>query len=402
MHVLVISQIFPPDLGGGATRAYNLAKGLTLNGVTVTVICGFPHYPSGHVPKHMRKKPLVTEYLEGIKIYRTFVPPLPAKGLINRVLLFLSFLISSIFPLVFIRKIDAIFAANPNVLSIFPSLLYKAVYRCALVLNVDDLWPEEVEPEITESKILRKIGEMLAKIAYTMADAITPISPGFIKVICEKYRINPRKINIIRAGVDLSKFKLSRFKHSSKRKTFKILYSGAFSIAYDFNQVLLAAKMLEEFDDIEFILQGGGELADYLKYRVKSLGLKNVKVIDKVISRDEVAELLSDADVLILPLRDFGQPYLGLSSKLYEYQAAGKPIICCANGVPSHYVVETKSGITIKPGDYKALARAVLYLKNNPRVAKQMGSNGKRFVERYASIESIGQKVREILKTLLS
>jgi len=67
------------------------------------------------------------------------------------------------------------------------------------------------------------------------------------------------------------------------------------------------------------------------------------------LSRDEVAELLTQADVLLLPLRDFGRPYLGISSKLYEYQAVGKPIICCAEGEPTRYVKEIISGIVVKP-----------------------------------------------------
>jgi hypothetical protein len=36
MHVLILSQIFPPDMGGSATRTHNIAKGLTLNNVKVT------------------------------------------------------------------------------------------------------------------------------------------------------------------------------------------------------------------------------------------------------------------------------------------------------------------------------------------------------------------------------
>ena len=47
MHVLILSQIFPPDMGGSATRAYNVAKGLVLNRVKVTVVAGFFHYPTG-------------------------------------------------------------------------------------------------------------------------------------------------------------------------------------------------------------------------------------------------------------------------------------------------------------------------------------------------------------------
>jgi len=56
MHVLILSQIFPPDMGGSATRAYNVAKGLVLNRVKVTVVAGFPPYPTGNVPKHPGEK----------------------------------------------------------------------------------------------------------------------------------------------------------------------------------------------------------------------------------------------------------------------------------------------------------------------------------------------------------
>jgi len=51
LNVLIIGQYFPPDLGGAATRAYNVAKGLSLNGCKVTVITAFPHYPHGRIPK---------------------------------------------------------------------------------------------------------------------------------------------------------------------------------------------------------------------------------------------------------------------------------------------------------------------------------------------------------------
>jgi len=62
-----------------------------------------------------------------------------------------------------------------------------------------------------------------------------------------------------------------------------------------------------------------------------------------------------------------------LSSKLYEYQAAGKPVICCSSGQPGRYVSETKSGTVVRPGDYEALARGVLCLKENPGVAEKLG-----------------------------
>ncbi len=398
MHVIILSQIFPPDMGGSATRAYNIAKGLILNNAKVTVIAGFPHYPSGNVPKNLRKKALSIEYVDGFKVIRTYIPPIPAKGLANRMVLFTSFIISSIFPILLIRKVDAIFASNPQVLAIFPALIYKIRFRCPIVLNVDDLWPEDpIDLGLIKSNIMRRVGRLMAKIAYLMADAITPISPGYIKVICGKYGVDPSKVHVVRAGVDLNRFKM-RTSSNNNRKVFRILYSGAFSVAYDFDQILLAAKLLENVDDVEFMLQGGGELAPYLKKRVEELKLRNVKVVDKILSREDVAKLLCEADALILPLRDFGRPYLGISSKLYEYQAVGKPIICCAKGQPAEYVKETESGVVVKPGDYKALANATIYLKENPEAAERLGASGRIYVERNLSIEKIGVRMTRLFE----
>ncbi|MEM3709046.1 MAG: glycosyltransferase family 4 protein [Nitrososphaerales archaeon] len=398
MHVLILSQIFPPDLGGSATRAYNIARGLVLNRMKVTVIAGFPHYPTGNVPKKLRRRALSIDNMDGFNLVRTFIPPLSAKGLANRMILFLSFIISSIFPIFIIRKIDIIYASNPQIFSILPALLYKVFHRCPIILNVDDLWPEDPEDlGLIKSNFLKDMGKVMAKIAYTIADAITPISPGYVKVICEKYSITYKKVHVVRGGVDARRFKPTTIKKSGK---FIVLYSGAFSVAYDFNQVIKAAKLLEQYRDIEIVLQGSGELIDSAMKSVKELNIKNIRIIDRVLSRNEVAELLNQADVLLLPLRSFKRPYLGISSKLYEYQAVGKPIICCAEGQPAEYVQNTNSGIVVRPGDYKALAEAILYLKENKEVREKMGISGRLFVENNLSIEKVGEKMVAVFSSL--
>ena len=76
------------------------------------------------------------------------------------------------------------------------------------------------------------------------------------------------------------------------------------------------------------------------------------------------------------------------------------PIICCSQGLPEDYVKKTNSGLIVYPGDYEALARAVIKLKNNQLLACKMGCNGRAYVESEASIEAIGFKMEEILKTL--
>jgi len=397
MRILIISQLFPPDMGGGATRAYNFARGLAINGCDVTVISSFPHYPYGKIPKKYRWKPITVEQMDGFKVIRTFMLPISSKGLANRILIFTLFTLSSLFALPLIGKIDIVWAANPNIISVLPSIAYATVKHCPLVQNVDDLWPEELYAlgMLNKKSPIAKFIELLANFTYNISKAITPISPGYVKVICGKYSINPNKVYVIRAGVDINKFK----EYDSPNKleeTFKVLYSGAFSVAYDFDQVLLAASLLKDVKDVVIILQGGGELSSHLKAKVRELKLGNVRIVDKILNREDVAKLLNEADALILPLRDFGRPYLGISSKLYEYQAAGKPIICCAEGQPAEYVKETNSGIVVKPGDYESLVNAILYLKNNPDLTRKLGNSGRRYVENNLSVDIIGLKIMAV------
>ena len=400
LNVLIIAQYFPPDLGGAATRAYNAAKGLTLNGCKVTVLTAFPHYPHGKIPNEYRWKPFKVEWFRKIRVIRTFILPLESKGLARRLILFLSFLTSSLFVISLPKSVDVVWAANPDVFIMILALIYSKVKRCPVVSNVDDLVIEDLYDleMVREGSATSEILETLAKMVYDKAKAITPISPGYVEYLSKKYGVEKSKVHVVRGGVDLTIFKQCASQQNARRK-FTVLYSGAFSVAYDFEQVLKAAKIVEEKDgEVEFVLQGKGELANQIKSKIKELSLNNVTVVDKLFSREEVAELLNQTDTLILPLRGFGKPYLGISSKLYEYQAVGKPIICSAEGQPADYVKETNSGVVVKPGDYKKLAEAVIFLKENPEKAGEMGEQGRRYVENNATIKTVGLELKKVLE----
>ncbi len=69
---------------------------------------------------------------------------------------------------------------------------------------------------------------------------------------------------------------MSTFKPDSKKREpnskFVVLYSGAFSVAYDFEQIIQAAKIIETIDhDVEFVIQGAGELLDSMQESISKL-----------------------------------------------------------------------------------------------------------------------------------
>jgi glycosyltransferase involved in cell wall biosynthesis len=393
--VLVVAQYFPPDLGGSATRAYNLAKGLALNGCNVTVIAGFPHYPIGIIPAEYRLKPFKVERMGNFRVIRTFMPPIKSVGFFRRLMLIGVFAVSALFALPFVGKVDAVWAS-----SWVPGYVYGKAKRCPLALNVDDLTLEDLVDLklIDENAFVLRIAKRLFRHFLVKGDVVTPISLGYIEIMKKTYLVQPSRIHFVGGGVDLSVFKLNVSKREPEKK-FVVLYSGGFSVAYDFDQVFRAAQVVEKIDDsIEFVVQGSGELLGFMRDSVSKLKVKNVKIVDRILSRAEVAGLLGQADVLILPLAEFNKPYRGMSSKLYEYQAVGKPIISCSRGLPSVYVKATNSGLAVHPGDSEALARAVIDLKENPSLAREMGENGRKYVETEASIEAIGLRMKGIFE----
>jgi glycosyltransferase involved in cell wall biosynthesis len=360
-----------------------------------------PHYPFGKTPKEYRRRLLRVKNDGSLRIIRTWVPQIASKGFTRRLMLFSSFCVSSLLALPLVGRIHVVWAANPNIFSVLSALFYRALKHSPIIQNVDDLWPEEIyDLDMLKSSRLRSLAEYISRFTYTQSSAITPISSAYTDVIVNKYKIDARKIHVVLAGVDLSSFANQKHRSRNQRRNreFKILYVGALSSTYNFDQVLEAAKLLYFNKRIKFIIQGGGELGSVLESKVKMMRLKNVIVNLKIVGRDEIPRILSEADVLLLPLSGLRSIEMGMSSKIYEYQASGKPIICVSNGQPRKYISKTGSGIVVKPGDSKGIAKAVLCLYNNKDLAKKLGEAGRRYVEGNLSCEKIGSRMENIFK----
>jgi glycosyltransferase involved in cell wall biosynthesis len=398
LKVLVIAQYFPPDLGGAATRANNIVKGLSLNGCQVTVIVAVPHYPHGKIPEQYRWTPIKIEQDGQVKIIRTIMPPIKSQGFFKRIVLMGAFAVSALFALPWVGHIDVVWST-----SWVPGFVYSKIKRAPLAFNVDDLTLEDL-PSLKlidkDSKLLL-LGTLIYRLFYVKADLITPISSGYIEVINKKYSVNKNKIKLVNIGVNIDIFKPYPRNKSDSR--YRVLYAGVLGLGYDFDQILLAARLCEQQGvNIEFILHGAGECLPLIKNGIEKYRLRNITLSTRVLpSRVDVAKLYSEADALILPMKDYGRPYLGIPSKLYEYQAAGKPILCCADGEPVKYIEQTKSGIAIKPGDYVGLMTAIVYLQSNPTIARQLGLNGNTYVKNQMTLKVIGSKLKCLFESLL-
>ena len=400
MNVLIIAQYFPPDMGGASTRAFNVAKGLVKFGCSVNVIAAFPHYPEGNIPDFYKGKALTFEKIGDIQVFRVWVPPLAHNSSLNRVVLHLCFLFSSLFILPFKTDFDVIWAANPNLFSFLSALIYSFVRQKPIIRNVDDLWPEVFyELGIVKSRLMRKMLDFLAKLSYVIPAAITPISPAYKRRIVDKYGVESEKIHVIEVGVDTVNEEVFYSKNNVKKR-FIVMYSGILGVGYDFENVLKAAGYLSEYEDIVFVIRGMGEFETNIHRLINELELKNVILNTNFLPKPKLKELLISADVFLLPMNPANFVEEGLPTKIFEYQAYGKPIICCSAGEPARYIQLTESGLVIKPSDPETLGKAVLKLYENRKLAFELGLNGWKYVSENLTSERIGERMYNLLQSI--
>lgn len=404
MRILMITQWFPPHVSGGSIRAFNAAKGLALIGHDVTVISPFPPPPYVFRSVSDRKKTMVWGFINGIRVVRTWVPFFPDLGLARRLVLFISFMVSSLFPLLFVGDVDVVWAVNPPISSIFPALIYRTFNRCRIFRDVPDLWPESLyDLGLIESRFLKPILDLLSSFSYLVVDGITSISPGYFPVLRQKYGLADEKLHLVEVGVD------TIFLHSCVEKSnqifqrhfnnkFIVMYSGNLGIQYDFQTVLEAAKTLRSYSEILFVIRGWGELKNLLQREIRELD--NVILDTKVVDKQTICKILKSADIFLLPMKPLKASERGLPAKLFEYQACGKPIICCSEGEPAKYIKHTESGLVVEPGDPEALAQAIVRLYKNRKLVYELGLNGQRYVSEKLTTQKIGERIYRVFASV--
>jgi colanic acid biosynthesis glycosyl transferase WcaI len=403
-HILFISQYFQPDFGGSATRAYNAARGLIMNGCDVTVITAFPHYPEGHIPLKYARKIIALEEMDGIRLIRTFVPSLPHSSPIKRIIIHSSFMLSSLLGLFYVKDIDTIFAMSPNMFSVFPSLFYRFFSRkgIKIIRNVDDLWPEVFyDLGLVKSKVAKSILDWISLFTYRKSASIIPVSRGYVTTLVNKYHIEKERIHVIEHGVDTSIFRpiADESREMTSNNRIIIMYSGAINVGYDFELLFKVAKILEWREEIRFIIRGVGDYTLRVMDLLSKYRSTNVEVFTDMLPKDQLISLLNRADIFVLPMRHLGSIDRGFPTKILEYQALGKPIVCISDGEAARYIKETNSGLVTASRDPHKVASLLMRLESDRMLATQLGRNGLKNIEERLSLEKIGQRLLQVIGT---
>ena len=418
MQILIYSYNYHPEPIGIAPLMTELAEGLVEKGHEVRVITGMPNYPQREIYEQYRGRWYVTEEKNGVKIQRCYLRIKSKPNLIDRLLLELSFVFTSLPQALNGWRPDVILLTVPPLLVTLPAIFLGWFYNCPVVLNVQDILPEAaIQTGLLKNKFMIRGLQFLEKFAYKKSHIISVIADGFVKNLVNK-KVPINKIACIPNWVNVNfirplpqRAKKWKAIHKLEDK-FVVLYSGNIALTQGLETVIETAASLRHIPEIAFVIAGESKALKRLQKHCLACGANNVLLLP-LQPREKLPEMLAAADVgLVVQKRNvisFNMP-----SKIPLLLASGSPIIASvpASGTAARAVRQSGGGVVVAPESPQDLATAIMSLYNNPVLAAKLASKARKFaIERYSFeqaltayeavfSQAISRKIPAILPTM--
>jgi len=401
MHILIIHQAFASLEEPGGTRHFELARQLVSSGHRVTVIASPVSYITGS-----RTQPAVQTSSfsapPGLTILRASVYAAHHKSFLHRMLAFLSFMISSFWIGLGVRQVDLVWGTSPPIFQGVTALGLARLKGARFLFEVRDLWPDfAVAVGVLRSRLLIRLSEWLESLLYRKADCIMVNSPGFVDHVRSR---GARHVELVPNGADPAMFDPQadgiafRQQHALKAN-FIALYAGAHGMSNDLGVVIDAALLLRD-EPVQIVLVGDGKEKPALMKRATDLGLRNLTFLPSVPKR-HMPEVLAAADAGIAILKPIPAYKTTYPNKVFDYMAAGRPVVLAIDGVIREVVEAAGCGEFAGPGDALALTNAIKRLAADPDRARRMGMAGRKYVEDHFSRDRIARRLMSVLESAI-
>jgi glycosyltransferase involved in cell wall biosynthesis len=215
----------------------------------------------------------------------------------------------------------------------------------------------------------------LERTIYENATLNFTMGVNIAKSIVEDYACLPSKVFCVNVGSNVgTNFKIDRAKYNNKN----ILFVG-----------------------VDWERKGGPDLVEAFKHVLKAhpnahltivgctpkLNIPNCDIIGRV-PLEKVNEYYEKASVFCLPTRKepFGIVFI-------EAFIHGLPVVATEIGAIPGFVLNDKTGYTVKPGDIKHLSNVLIELIGNPEKCLTLGENGRRLVMEKYTWEYVGTEI---------
>jgi len=230
----------------------------------------------------------------------------------------------------------------------------------------------------------------------------------FTKDMLVKSGVKLSKIFIFNNGVDLNEWnkrdpnkeKEIEKTHNLKEKKVIITVSNL-GERKGHDMVLKALpEVIKVIPNLIYFIVGTGSTRGSLEELVKSLGLDNYVKFLGYTPKKYLPSYYHLSDLFIMPNREVGSSVEGFGIVFIEANACKKPVIAGRSGGALDAVVDGKTGLLVNPEDRIDIAKALIKLLSNEKLAKQMGEAGYNRVKKELTWDRIVLKMADVLKNL--
>lgn len=402
MNVLYLHQYFVPPDGSGGTRSFEMARRLVQAGHDVELITSDAFFPSCY---DFQTSPS-TLWLDGIKLRVLKVDYSNKMSFRRRVLAFLQFAFQATRTLKHVAPPDVIFASSTPLTIALPAVFAKRRFRCPMVFEVRDLWPElPIAVGALRNPVARVAARRLEHWAYDHADHIVALSPGMKEgVVRAGYR--PDRISVIPNGCDLELFSSGDAGSFLERHPYLkggpiVTYAGTLGpINHVRYLVDIAAAMLERTPSVRFLVAGDGREAAGVRARAVDRGVlgRNFWMIPPL-PKTRIPDLFAASSIITSLFVDLPAMQANAANKFFDGLAAGRPLMINYSGWQAELIRDREAGLVVPPTQpEQAAAQLEALLEDRPRWERACRAARQLAAERFDRDRLAGQ-LRGVLET---
>jgi glycosyltransferase involved in cell wall biosynthesis len=276
---------------------------------------------------------------------------------------------------------DVIHVHNLPDLLIFTTCIAK-LFGAKIILDIHDVMPELYNERFPKVRPLIPFVKFTEKISQRFADFVIVANHLWLERLVKRNRLDPERATALLNYPNLSFYKTSQSKHQNS--VLNLVYPGHLSYHHGIDIAIKGfAIIAKEIPEAKFNIYARTFVQHYreeLITLIKELFLQDSVILHGALLPEQLNCVYENSTIGIVPKRAGQFTSEAFSSKIFDFFAAGVPVVLSKTTVDEYYFDQNCVSF-FEPGNYNDLADKVIQLYRNKEEMSRLIANGKKYVQ---------------------